>query len=125
VSSATKPSDIMDLPKGLRAMIRPGTTALYPQPPSELKDSAVKAQHLAVDVLRWISLQLTGTVCSAGRMVELIRIHRELVGLEVRAKSRAKSANLTGRRRRRDTRAVDCVSRQYIRWYQWRWVPYC
>jgi hypothetical protein len=70
--------------KETSTLIGPSTAALYPRAPSKLKKTSEKSQHLAVDSLRWISLQLTGTVCSVARMNDLINLHRQRIGLVAR-----------------------------------------
>lgn len=62
----------------------PGTEPSYKRAPPELGTTTQKAQRDATDALRWIALQLTGTVCSVARMDVLIGRYRELVGLQPR-----------------------------------------
>jgi hypothetical protein len=64
----------------------PGTEPSYKRAPTALKNSSQKAQRAATDALRWIAMQLHGTVCSTARMDALINYHRELVGMQRRLK---------------------------------------
>jgi hypothetical protein len=62
----------------------PGIEPSYKRAPTKFKNSSQKAQRAATDALRWVAMQLTGSVCSVARMDALINYHRELVGLEKR-----------------------------------------